>query len=222
MTTVAAAIPFRPPRHFDTAAEWLEALGGVPLHRIIFDPWPGTATEADLLRLVARDKLCELIDGTLVEKTVGLAEATIAYDLGSELGMHAKRASTGVVSGADSTLRMALGQVRLPDVCYFSRERLPGGRVPAEAIPTVSPDLVVEVLSEGNTRKEMAQKLVEYFRSGTRLAWFIQPANRTVAVYRSPGAPVQTLDISGRLDGEEVIPGFSMPVADLFRNVPPL
>lgn len=69
MTAVAPnPLPARfvPPRRFDNGAEWLEALGGVPLERVIFDPWPGTATEADLLVFVERDKrLCELIDGTL-------------------------------------------------------------------------------------------------------------------------------------------------------------
>jgi hypothetical protein len=63
------------PPHFDNAAEWLQSLGNVPLERILFNPLPGTATEADLLALVERDKrLCELIDGTLVEKPVGYWE----------------------------------------------------------------------------------------------------------------------------------------------------
>ena len=52
-------------RRFANAAEWLHSLGDVPLERIIVDPPPGTAAEADLLRLVEGDKrLCELIDGT--------------------------------------------------------------------------------------------------------------------------------------------------------------
>ncbi|CAA9388406.1 MAG: hypothetical protein AVDCRST_MAG64-1045, partial [uncultured Phycisphaerae bacterium] len=79
MTTAAVPPRFIPPRRFDNGAEWLAALGGVPLSRIIFDPWPGTATEADLLLFVERDKrLCELIDGTLVEKPVGYFESLIA------------------------------------------------------------------------------------------------------------------------------------------------
>jgi hypothetical protein len=58
---------------FDNGEEWHHGLGDVPLSRIIFDPWPGTATEEDLLLMVERDKrLCELIDGTLVEKPPGL------------------------------------------------------------------------------------------------------------------------------------------------------
>src|SRR4051812_48193852 len=116
MTAVAPAA-FRPPPRFDNGAEWLRALGDVPLNRIIFDPWPGTATEADLLRFVERDKrLCELIDGTLVEKPVGWIEALIAMNLATRLGIYVEDHKLGAVSGADSTLRMTSGRVRLPDV----------------------------------------------------------------------------------------------------------
>lgn len=176
------------------------------MDRILFDPWPGTATEADLLRLVERDKrLCELIDGTLVEKPVGWADANDA----------------GFVSGPDSTLRMTSGRVRLPDVAYVSRDRLPGGLVPRERVPTLAPDLAVEVLSGSNTADEIDQKLREYFQSGTRLAWVVDPRTRTTAVYHRPGDPTRVLDPTDRFDGEHVLPGFTLPVEELFRNVPP-
>src|SRR5687768_14709603 len=150
--TVATHTPparFIPPRRFENAAEWLDALGGVPLHRIIFDPWPGTATEADLLLLVERDKrLCELVDGTLVEKPVGYWEGFIAAVLICFLGNFAAAHGLGGVSGADSTMRMKSGRVRLPDVGFTAKARLPKT---LEPIPTISPDLAVEVLSETNT-----------------------------------------------------------------------
>ena len=228
-TALASPPPIRPPaarprpvRHFDNGAEWLDALGGVPLERVIFDPLPGTATEADLLLFVERDKrLCELIDGTLVEKPVGLIEAAIASNLTVEVGHHVRRNDLGAVSGSDSTLRMASsGHIRLPDFCFFAKARLPSGLLPPEPVPTLAPDLAVEVISESNTPREMARKLVEYFASGTRLAWYIDPSTRTVAVYRAPGEPAFTLTEADALDGEDVLPGFSLPVAELFRNVP--
>jgi Uma2 family endonuclease len=217
MLGMSAGAPPKPPR-FDTAAEWLHALGDVPPERIIFNPLPGTATEDDLLHFVERDKLCELIDGTLVEKPVGYDEAIIAANLTIRLGAYVERTDLGVLSGADSTLRMASsGRVRLPDVAFISKERLPKKR---GRVPTLAPDLAVEVLSETNTAAEMAQKLREYFPSGTRLVWFIDPRTRTVAVYHVPGESTRVLTESDTLDGEQVIPGFTMPVADLFRNVP--
>ncbi|HZL37634.1 MAG TPA: Uma2 family endonuclease [Tepidisphaeraceae bacterium] len=220
MTAVASPPLLTRPRRFDNAAQWLHALGDVPLERIIFDPLPGTATEADLLRFVeGGDKLCELIDGTLVEKPVGYLEAIIAFNLGTDINNYVRPRNLGVVSGADSTLRMASsGRVRLPNVAFISRDRMPKT---LEPIPTIAPDLAVEVLSPSNTHAEMAQKLREYFQSGTRLVWFIDPPTRTVAVYHGAGEPTRVLAEGAMLDGEQVLPGFALPVAELFRNLPP-
>lgn len=109
------------------------------------------------------------------------------------------------------------GRVRLPDVVFVSLDRLPKSREP---IPTLAPDLAVEVLSASNTTAEIEQKLREYFQSGTRLAWVIDPAPRSVSVYHGPGTPTRVLHESDALDGEDVVPDFSLPVAELFRNVP--
>ena len=217
--TATASSPSFSPKRFANAAQWLHALGDVPLERIIFDPWPGTATEADLLRFVERDKrLCELIDGTLVEKPMGWAEAIVATNISTELNVYARRMNAGVVSGADSTLRMrASGRVRLPDVAFVSSERMPKS---AEPIPTLAPDLAVEVLSESNTAEEISQKLREYFESGTRLAWVVDLPTRSVAVYHAPGQRTALLTQGDHLDGESVLPGFSMLVADAFLNAP--
>lgn len=205
-------------KRFENAAEWLHALGDVPLHRIIFDPFPGTATEADLLYLVERDKLCELIDGTLVEKPVGFWESLIATNLITLLNAFVQPRNLGVVTGPDSTMRMASRQrIRLPDVSFISTARMPKTREP---IPTLAPDLAIEVLSTSNTAREINQKLSEYFDSGTLLAWVVDPPTRTVAVYRTAGAVAFVLEESDQLDGEQVLPGFVAPVMELFRNVP--
>ena len=148
MTTVAIVPPPpppRPPRRFNNAVEWLHSLGDVPLERVIFDPWPGTATEADLLRFVERDKrLCELIDGTLVEKPIGYAESRIAINLATDLNIFIEPRDLGAVSGEASTLRMSGGNVRLPDVALIAKERLPDGYAPEEPVPSLAPDLAVE------------------------------------------------------------------------------
>jgi Uma2 family endonuclease len=218
MTLVTPPARFVPPRRFDNGAEWLAALGGVPLERIIFDPWPGTATEADLLRFVERDKrLCELIDGTLVEKPVGYWEGIIAANLINLLAGFVNPRHLGAISGADSTMRMKSGRVRLPDVGFTSTGRLPKTLDP---IPNLAPDLAAEVLSDSNTRAEIDQKLKEYFQSGTRLAWIIDPPTRTVAVYLKPGEAHRILSEYELLDGADVLPGFTAAVAELFRNVP--
>lgn len=203
---------------FANAAQWHHALGDVPLERIIFNPPPGTATEADLLRLVERDgRLCELIGGTLVEKPMGFWEGQIAAQLIILLGNFVRPRSLGSIFAPDSTMRMQSGHVRLPDVSFIAKDRLPKTK---QAIPTIAPDLAVEVLSESNTSREIAMKLDEFFQSGTRLAWVIDPEPRTVAIYHDAGEPTTVLDEQGMLDGEAVLPGLSIAIAELFRDVP--
>ena len=217
---MATASPSRPqpPRHFDNGAQWLAALGDVPPSRIIFNPWPGTATEADLLYLVDREKrLCELIDGTLVEKPVGCWEGLIAANIIGILIAYVNPRDLGAVFGADSTLRMKSGRIRMPDVSFVIKARLPQTMQP---VLSLAPDLAVEVLSESNTAAEMRQKLAEYFQSGTRLAWLVDPAMRSVATYTTPDGPPSIVSETGTLDGGAVMPGLTILVADTFRNVP--
>jgi Uma2 family endonuclease len=218
MTVAMHSPTFGPPRRFKNAAEWLAELGNVPLDRIVFDPLPGTATEADLLRFVEQDnRLCELIDGTLVEKPVGYWEGIIAINLATVLANFVNPRGLGAVSGPDSTMRMRSGRVRLPDVAFVSKDRLPKTRAP---IPSLAPDLAVEIISESNTVSEMDKKLAEYFQSGTRLAWIIDPGPRTVAVHHNPGPAIATLAESDSLTGGDVLPGLQFPIADIFLNVP--
>jgi Uma2 family endonuclease len=209
----------RAPQRFQNAAELHDALWGIPLERIILDPFPGTATEADLLRLVeSEDRLCELIDGTLVAKPLGFFESRIATNLAAALGAYVNRKELGGVSGAATTLRMSSsGRIRLPDIAFISKARDPTTWI---AVPTLAPDLAVEVLSESNTKAEIDQKLREYFASGTRFAWIVDPRDRTVAVYHGPDAPTDILQETDTLDGEQVVPGFSMPILLMFQNVP--
>jgi Uma2 family endonuclease len=214
------ASPFRPqPRPpFENGAQWLASLGGVPLARVLFNPWPGDATEADLLYMIEHEKrLCELIDGTLVEKPVGCWEGLIAANIIVLLAAFVNPRGLGAVFGADSTLRMKSGRIRLPDVSFVAKARLPQT---LEPVPSLGPDLAIEVLSEGNTEEEMRQKRVEYFQSGTRLVWIVDPPTRSVAVYITPDGPPTIVPETGQLDGGAVLPGLSIRVADMFLNVP--
>jgi Uma2 family endonuclease len=88
------------------------------------------------------------------------------------------------------------------------------------AVPTIAPDLAVEILSEGNTAREISLKLTEFFQSGTRLAWVVDRRPRTVSVHHTAGKPTFILDEHGTLDGEQVMPGLTIAVGELFRNIP--
>src|SRR2546423_11406029 len=110
---VAPARTFLPPR-YRNMAEFLHDLGDVPPERVVFDPLPGSATEADLLHLCDVEKrLCELIDSTLVEKPMGYVESLIAAALTEFLRSHARRRKLGVVAGEAGMMRLAKRLARL-------------------------------------------------------------------------------------------------------------
>lgn len=205
---------------FPNFAEWWHSTGDVPLERIVTDPAPGTATEADLLRMVERDdRLVELLDGTLVEKPGGSHESLIAVNLTFALGSFTRPRKLGVVYGPDATLKMKSGRVRLPDVTFVSRDDLPGGIVPKIPIPTLTPTIAAEIISAANTPREMKQKAKEYFDSGSKLVWMLYPKTRTIAVFEKlQEEPTRTLAETDVLDGGAVLPGFKVNVADLFST----
>ena len=198
-----------------TAEEWYENLGRVPMHRILFDPLPGTATEADVLRLDDHeDRLCELIDGTLVEKVMGFDESQIGMIVGARLLEFVRKHKLGTVTGSDGMMRILLRRIRIPDVAYISNETL-AKRAPKSRVPAMAPDIAVEVISDSNTKLEMSKKLDEYFAAGSKLVWYIDPATRTINVYTSPSEFV-TLTMSDVLTGGDVLPGFEVKVSELF------
>jgi Uma2 family endonuclease len=164
------------------------------------------------------DRLYELTEGVLVEKVMGYAESYLAIELARLLGNFIAEQDLGVLTGADGALRLMPGLVRIPDVCFISWDRLPERRIPDEALPDLTPDLAVEILSEGNTPGEMDRKLKNYFFAGTRLVWYIDPARRSVRVYTSPD---QCVELTERqtLEGGAVLPGFALPLAQLFARL---
>lgn len=204
-----------------TLADLLVRLGHVPPDRIRLHPAPGTAKETDLLvRPGGEKRLCELVDGVLVDKPMGYYESLLAALLIRFLGRFLDEHDLGVVLGADGTLRLAPGLVRLPDVSFISWDRFPGRRLPAEPIPDLAPDLAVEVLSKSNTDAEMARKLQEYFSAGCRLVWYVLPDVRAVRVYTDP-TEVRILHEDDILDGGAVLPGFRLTVREWFDRAGP-
>jgi Uma2 family endonuclease len=206
-----------------TAVDLAVRFGPIPLNRIHFRPLPGTAIEQDVLAAHEREgRLCELVAGILVEKTVGFQEAVLATALGALLREWVAPRGLGVVVGPDGMMRFAPGLVRIPDVSFLSWDRFPQRRLPADALPDLVPDLAVEVLSASNTRAEMEGKLRDYFGHGVCLVWFVDPRGRTVRVYTSADYDqFVELDQSQTLDGGAVLPGFTLPLGQLFAELDP-
>jgi len=204
----------------DTFAELLERLGNIPLERILMHPPPGTATEADVIAAeeAPRKRLCELVDGVLVEKAMGATESMLAVALIGYMEPFAAQHDLGSVLGEGGMLRLRPKLVRIPDVSFISWRRIPGEEFPDDPIAALVPDLAVEVLSEGNTKKEMERKLRDYFEAGVRLVWLINPKTQSAEAYTSPTRK-RKIGKDQSLDGGDVLPGFRLPLKKLFERL---
>ncbi|MBA4065132.1 MAG: Uma2 family endonuclease [Isosphaera sp.] len=205
-----------------TLADVVERLGDVPLDRILWNPRPGTATEADQLRLLDGEpkRLVELVDGILVEKPMGQREGFVAASLIALLWTHVRAHRLGVVGAPDTLLRLAPGTQRLPDVSFTAWANLPSADAHLQRVGRYAPDLAVEILSPTNRPAEIDRKRREYFAAGTKLVWEVDPEDRTVAVYADPRRPdlMTLLRETDTLDGGTVLPGFALPLAELFDD----
>ncbi len=201
-----------------TLDDLLVELGGISPKRIRLNPPPGRATVKDIVRIEAKeDRLYELINGVLVEKVMGAKESFIAGILIHRLWNFLDGKDLGAVLGEAGMLRLRPRLVRIPDVSFISWDQIPNGEFPSEPVPHLYPDLAVEVLSRSNTPGEMTLKVSEYFEAGTRLVWIINPETQTADVYTAPDE-CRHLKATQSLDGGDVLPGFKLPLKELFAT----
>lgn len=199
-------------------AELVAHVGGVTGERIRLKPIPGTATDQDLLDICEHEgPLCELLDGILVEKAVGGFESYLTIYLAEILSRFARENKLGIVLGPDGMLRFSAKKIYLPDISFISWSQNPMSELQKQPIADLHPDLAVEVLSKSNTVREMANKRRDYFAWGTKLVWELDPPTKSMRVYTSP-EKFDIVDINGILDGGAVLPGFKLPLAELFAE----
>lgn len=160
---------------------------------------------------------CELVNGRILQMTPpgdehGSVQLLVGAALLAFVSTHKSgrvRAEVGIyVSRSPDT-------VRAPDAVFISSERY--AQKSASAFLDVAPELVVEVLSPGNTWEEMTQKMREYFGIGVKLVWIVSPTARSVFAYRAL-TDVREFTEADELPGDDVLPGFSVPVASLFED----
>jgi Uma2 family endonuclease len=102
-------------------------------------------------------------------------------------------------------------------LAFFAWDKFPNRVLPRDPILDHVPDLAIEVLSKSNTPREMRRKRREYFDAGARLVWEVNPVKRTVRVYTAFNQST-TLREGDMLDGGDVLPGFTLSLATLFRR----
>jgi Uma2 family endonuclease len=159
----------------------------------------------------------ELIDGEPVEMSPSADESSsIGATIIGFLIPFVRPRRLGRVYGADGgfVLFPDRATVRVPDVAFVRAERAPQGRA-RKSFPRLAPDLVVEVLSPSDSTSEVVAKLEMYQEAGVPLIWLVDPDKMTVTVIEA-GSPTTVLGRDDILDGGNVLPGFSVPVAELF------
>ena len=209
-----------------TAADLGERFGDLPAWRIRRRPAPGTATAADAERARAAGFLCELVDGTLVEKVVSEETGITAARLIMILGTFVDEHDLGWVGGPDVFVRLYGGTLeRAPDVSYIAAEQRPNG-LATVGCSEGAPFLCVEVFSPSNTLAEVRRKRREYFGNGCRMVIVLfateAPPGRanTAEVYLpgDPDTPARVVRDGDDLAGDPVLPGFSVPLARVLRR----
>jgi Uma2 family endonuclease len=171
---------------------------------------------AEELAAMPTDEPWELWEGEL-RKVPGAAASALAGWIGVLITLWVKPRDLGLVMFADGTfvLRRDPDVVGVPDVAFTKWENVPGRRPPSSYFYG-SPDMAVEVKSPSDRRREIDEKLGHYRNAGVPLVWWVFPEERHIEVYRF-GALAATLHEGDVLDGEDVLPGFALPVSEIFQ-----
>lgn len=159
----------------------------------------------------------ELVDGQIVEVPMGSISSWIGGFLFARVFQFVESSALGWVFPQETGMTIwpeRPGHVRKPDLVFVRKGKLPGGRPPAGWL-TVVPDLVVEVVSPGDEIEAFERKLDEYREAGIPLIWVIYPGTRRAHVLGA-NRPRTEIAPGGMLDGEDVLPGFSCNLAELF------
>lgn len=175
-------------------------------------------TDDELLALPDDGNKYEVMKGELIVSPAGIEHEEVGVRLILALGNFVRQHKLGIVCGSSAGYHMKAGSFLSPDVSFISKERLQGLKRAPKKFFKGGPDLAVEILSPSDTVEKLHEKIVEYFENGTRLMWVINLEEQFVLVYRTP-QPDQLLHSRDMLDGEQIVPGFKLPLAELFAEL---
>jgi len=177
-------------------------------------------TVEDLYAMDDLPERFEVIRGEIVEMPpTGWDHTTIGMRIGIKIGIWLEQNPIGTVGGADGGFVLSRDPlvVRIPDVSFVSTALAPAVSA-AERMPEGAPELAIEVISPSDRASQINAKVMTYLEYGVKLVWIIDPSSKTVAVHASvrPGV-AQILHVGEALDGENVLSGFTLPLADIFQ-----
>lgn len=191
---------------------------------------PGVqASLADRLNHMSEEEFYQFCQRNAESKFERRADGTIEYlsmtggstgqrntKIIMRLGLWAEQANAGPVFDSSTGFRLPNGAVRSPDAAWVRAEAwraLSAGQ--QEKFPPLCPDFVVELLSPSDTMTELVVKMQEYMANGCRLAWLIDPQKETARAFRADGSVSVVKSFDETLDGEDVLPGFTLPLSAL-------
>jgi Uma2 family endonuclease len=177
-----------------------------------------TADEFSRLPNPADGSKQELVRGVIVTMPPpGIRHGVVQTNVACLIQPYARANKFGVVTVESGVITEEdPDTVRGPDVAFWGIKALPSGPVPV-GYAEVPADLVVEVVSPSDSRRKVAAKIAEYLASGSRMAWVVDPDDRTVTVYRKAGEG-RLLWEDATITGEDVLPGFECRVAEFFAE----
>lgn len=174
-------------------------------------------TADDLWRLPKDGNRHELVKGELLTMPPATFEhGVVGTNIATPLDRHVRANNLGTVVNANTGFLLAENPdtVRAPDVGFVRRDRIQATGMPKKYWPG-APNLAVEVVSPNDTVYAVDDKVEEWLDAGAGLVWVVNPRRRTVTVHRPGSAPV-ILTTADTLDGLQVVPGFTLSVADVF------
>jgi Uma2 family endonuclease len=177
---------------------------------------PALMEPDDLLRMPDGEHF-ELIDGVPKEKPMGAKSDSIATTLSALLYAYCRAHKLGHVFGSQTGYRCFPGkprQVRKPDVSFIACGRLPNNE-PPEGDIMIAPDVMVESVSPNDGYEEVQERVADFRLAKTPLIWVISPKTRSMLIRRLDGTCAEVFE-GGELSGEDVVPGFTCKVAELF------
>jgi Uma2 family endonuclease len=165
-----------------------------------------------------QDKFFELVSGAIYElMSPSSTHAFIAQRFARHVDEFVEEHDLGYVFGDGCVYTLSDEDELIPDASFVSKARVP--ELPFPKTFSFAPDLATEVISPSNKPRDILKKMQTYFKYGTRLGWVLAPDEEEVDVYRRAAdgsLNVHTVDIDGVLEGEDVLPGFRLPVRKLF------
>lgn len=175
-------------------------------------------TAEDLLKMPRGRVRYELVRGELLSMSpAGSEHGAIALRISILLDRFVTANGLGLTFVAETGFLLGRDPdtVRAPDFAFVRRERIPASGLPQGYWPG-APDLAVEVVSPGDTARDINEKIAEWLHAGSQAVWVVEPRARTVTIHVAGGQMV-TVGSNETLDGAPVLPGFKCAVSEIFR-----